>query len=58
MVARGSSEVSRGSPCWAHCEDLVQAKGKTKQDCVGLWVQGPRGESPRDFGKRMRMGEG
>ena len=55
MVAMGYAEVCRGAPCQAYCEDLYRAEGKAKRDKVGMWVQGPRYESPAAFRRRMRL---
>ncbi len=55
MVAMGYAEVYRGAPCVVQCRELVSAEAKARQDAVGMWVQGSKYESPRDFRRRMRL---
>jgi endonuclease YncB( thermonuclease family) len=55
MVAMGYAEVYRGAPCPAYCRELEQAEAQARRDRVGMWAQGLRYESPRDFRRRMRL---
>ena len=55
MVAMGYAEVYRGAPCLVYCEDLRTAEAMARRDRVGMWAQGPKYESPRDFRRRLRL---
>ena len=51
----GYAEVYRGAPCQVYCRELDQAEAQARRDRVGMWAQGPKYESPRDFRRRMRL---
>ena len=55
MVAMGYAEVYRGASCAAFCRELDQAEAQARRDRVGMWAQGPKCESPRDFRRRVRL---
>ena len=55
VVTMGYAEVYRGAPCVVYCQDLQAAESKARQDRVGMWAQGARYESPRDFRHRLRL---
>ena len=55
MVAMGYAEVYRGASCVAQCRELEAAAAKARKGRVGMWTQGARYESPRDFRRRMRL---
>ena len=55
MVAMGYAEIYRGAPCRAYCGELEKAEVKARGDRVGMWAQGERCESPREFRRRMRI---
>ncbi len=55
MVAMGYAEVYRGARCQVYCRELENAEAKARRDRVGMWAQGTKYESPRDFRRRMRL---
>ena len=55
MVAMGYAEVYRGTSCIVYCQELHANEAKARQDRVGMWAQGPKYESPRDFRRRLRL---
>lgn len=55
MAAKGCAEVFRRAPCVVYCQELHAPEAKARQDRVGMWAQGPRYKSPRDFRRRMRL---
>ncbi len=55
MVAMGYAEIYRGAPCLVQCRELVSAEAKARRDGVGMWAQGVKYESPRDFRRRLRL---
>ena len=57
LVAMGDAEVYRGAHCQVYCRELDDAEAKARRDRVGMWGQGDKYESPRDFRRRMRIGE-
>jgi endonuclease YncB( thermonuclease family) len=58
VVAMGYAEMYRGAPCQALCRDLEQAEAQARRDRVGMWAQGEKYDSPRDFRRRMRIAGG
>ncbi len=55
IVAMGYAEVYRGAPCQVSCRELDQAEAQARRDRVGMWAQGAKYESPRDFRRRLRL---
>jgi len=55
MVAMGYAEVYRGAHFVAFCRDLDHAEAQARRDRVGMWAQGAKYESPRDFRRRLRL---
>ena len=55
MVAMGYAEVYRGAPRQVACRELERAEAKARQDRVGMWAQGAKYESARDFRRRVRI---
>ncbi len=55
LVAMGYAEVYRGARCQVYCRGLDDSEAKARRDRVGMWAQGNKYESPRDFRRRMRL---
>jgi endonuclease YncB( thermonuclease family) len=49
------AEVYRGARCRVYCRKLEQAEAKARRDRAGIWAQGDKYESPRDFRRWMRI---